>query len=233
MLIGSRRSRVALSGLGVAAALMAGAVACGSGGGDGEKDTEPATAAKSVAPEELCGGAAISAGAGKGLEVITGSSAFEESGARATVADAARALKETFTGSTSGEGDICRVHTPEGTKDVEVRITWNLLGAGPGDAAPASKYTVLDMGERAGAAVDGAFVDFACRSGELSGPQGSPAHVAVNAEPGGMPTEPGSDAEALKGAYATVVHSVSLAMAQELGCESDGGLPRTPVTTRK
>ncbi|WP_327118076.1 hypothetical protein OG206_20335 [Streptomyces sp. NBC_01341] len=186
-----------------------------------------------MAPEELCGGAAISAGAGKGLEAITGSSEFEESGAKATVADAARALKKTFTGSTSSDGDICRIHTPEGMKDVEVRIIWNLLGAGPGDAAPASKYTVLDMGERSGAAVDGAFVDFACRSGELSGFQGSPAHVAVNVELGGMPTEPGGDAGALKDAYATVVHSVSLAMAQELGCESNGGLPESPVLAPK
>jgi hypothetical protein len=45
----------------------------------------------------------------------------------------------------------------------------------------------------------------------------------------GTPTEPEGDTEALKDAYVTVAHSFSLAMAKELGCEKNGGLPQKPV----
>ncbi|MGJ3561177.1 hypothetical protein ACR6C2_34600 [Streptomyces sp. INA 01156] len=55
------------------------------------------------------------------------------------------------------------------------------------------------------------------------------AHVAIGVERWGMPKEPEGDVEALKDAYATVAHSVSLAMARELRCEKDGGLPERPV----
>lgn len=37
-----------------------------------------------------------------------------------------------------------------------------------------------------------------------------------------------ADAGALKVAYATVTHSVSLAMAKRSGCENDGGLDARP-----
>ncbi|MFI2424329.1 hypothetical protein ACH5A7_09535 [Streptomyces sp. NPDC018955] len=44
-----------------------------------------------------------------------------------------------------------------------------------------------------------------------------------------MPTEPEGDVEALKDAYATVAHSFSPAMAEELRCERNGGLPARPA----
>lgn len=229
MLIGVRRTRGVIPGLAVAASLLVGVVGCDSGGEEGGSEAESAAVAKSVAPGKLCGGTALSAGAGKELEAITGSSRFEASGRKATVAHAALVLTETFTSSTSGDGDVCRVYTPEGATGDELRITWHLSDKGPGDAAPASKYTVLDMGERAGTAWDGAFVDFACRSGELSGSEGSAAHIAVNIAPAGTPEEPGADAKTLKKAYATVAHSFALAMAKELGCEGDAGLQTQPL----
>jgi hypothetical protein len=100
-----------------------------------------------------------------------------------------------------------------------------LSGSAPA-GAPASKFTVLEMGEQAGTAPDGAFVEVACRSGDLPG--SAPAHVGIDVERGGMPTEPEGDPEALKDAYATVAHSFSLAMAGELGCEDAGGLKAQP-----
>ncbi|WP_416518298.1 hypothetical protein [Streptomyces achromogenes] len=44
-----------------------------------------------------------------------------------------------------------------------------------------------------------------------------------------MPKPPEGDIKALKNAYATVAHSFSLAMAKELRCEKNGGLPAKPV----
>lgn len=48
-----------------------------------------------------------------------------------------------------------------------------------------------------------------------------------------MPTDPEGAPDALKDAYATVAHSFSLAMAKELGCEDNAGLPETPDLTPK
>jgi hypothetical protein len=44
-----------------------------------------------------------------------------------------------------------------------------------------------------------------------------------------LPKEPEGDIEALKDAYVTVARSFSLAMAKELRCEKNGGLPARPV----
>ncbi|MEU6596742.1 hypothetical protein [Streptomyces flaveolus] len=168
----------------------------------------------------------MSADASKALKVITGSSRFEASAERYTVARAAADVVETFPTPTVTK-DVCRVYTPLGTPEVELRITWNLEdGAPTGTSAP--NFTVLKMGERAVAAADKAYVFFACRSDELAGSSGA-AHIVIGVERGGVPKEPDGDIEALKDAYATVAHSFSLAMAKELRCEKNGGLPARPV----
>ncbi|MEV6803451.1 hypothetical protein [Streptomyces sp. NPDC051132] len=206
----------------MAGSLFLGATACG---GDGDEDGIPKDY-KVVAGTRLCGGDAVSADASKALKVITGSSRFEASAERYTVAQAAANLVEAFPASTVTK-DVCRVYTPIGTPDVELRITWNLEdGAPTGTSAP--DFTVLRMGERAMAAADKAYVFFACRSEKLAG-SSSAAHIAIGVERGGMPKEPEGDIEVLKDAYATVAHSFSLAMAKELRCEKNGGLPARPV----
>jgi hypothetical protein len=181
---------------------------------------------KVVAGTQLCGGDAVSADASRALKVITGSSRFEASAERYTVAQAAADLVEAFPSPTVTK-DVCRVYTPIGTPDFELRITWDLVDGAPTDP-PAPKFTVLKMGEDAVAAADMAYVQFACRSDKLSG-SSTAAHIVIGVERGGMPKEPDGDVEALKDAYATVAHSFSLAMAKELRCEKNGGLPARPV----
>ncbi|MEU0299553.1 hypothetical protein ABZ252_08810 [Streptomyces sp. NPDC006175] len=213
--------RRATVGLAMAVSLLAGAVGCG----EGEKSRAEEAWEQSVAPERLCGGAAVSARAGKALKVITGSSRFEASSDDYTVAGAAKDLKDRFTSSVTGRGDVCRVYVPVGVPGDSLRITWRLSGSAP-TGAPASKYTALEMGEQAGTAPDRAFVTFACRGGELPGV--APAHVEIEVWNEALPGEPDGDAEALKDAYATVAHSFSLAMASEMGCEDGGGLEAQP-----
>ncbi|MEW2514109.1 MULTISPECIES: hypothetical protein [Streptomyces] len=168
----------------------------------------------------------MSADASKALKVITGSSRFEASAEKYTVAKAAASLVGTFPGSTVPK-DACRVYTPIGTPDFELRITWDLADNAPtGPSAP--QFTELKMGERAVAAADKAYVFFACRSDRLSA-SSEVAHIIVGVERGGMPKPPEGDGETLKDAYATVAHSFSLAMARELRCEKNGGLPAKPV----
>ncbi|MET9589419.1 hypothetical protein ABZY45_00395 [Streptomyces sp. NPDC006516] len=204
-----------LVGTVTAVTLLVGAVGCG---GSGPDRSLPAT----VAGTDLCGGDAVSADAAGSLEVIMGSSRFEGSGEKGTVAHAAQELAGKFSSSSTGDGDVCRIYAP----DEELRINWHLSGSAPVGDGPATKFTVLKMGERALAATDGSFLRFGCRSGELTGTE--PAHIEIGVERGGMPTEPEGDPQALKDAYATVAHSFSLAMAKELGCEDDGGLEAQP-----
>ncbi|MFC5958227.1 hypothetical protein ACFP51_28350 [Streptomyces pratens] len=181
---------------------------------------------KVVAGTQLCGGRAVSADASKALKVITGASRFEASAEEYTVAQAATALVEAFPDSTVTK-DVCRVYTPIGMPDFDLRITWRLADGAP-TGAPAPEFTVLKMGEEALAAEDKAYVFFACRSDRLLN-SSRVGHIVIGVRHWAVPTEPEGDVEALKDAYATVAHSVSLAMAKELRCEKDGGLPARPV----
>ncbi|MEV4342038.1 hypothetical protein [Streptomyces sp. NPDC049590] len=169
----------------------------------------------------------MSADAAKALKVITGSSRFEASSKEYTVAQAAADFAEAFWDPKVYRGDACRVYLPIGAPHFQLRITWRRVDGAP-TGTPAPKFTVLEMGEETLAAADMAYVQFACRTDKLADPLG-PAHIVVGVERWGMPKPPEGDVRALKNAYATVAHSFSLAMAKELRCEKNGGLPAKPV----
>ncbi len=181
---------------------------------------------KVVTGTQLCGGKAVSADAAKALKVITGTSQFEASAAEYTVAQAAADLVDAFPATTVTK-DVCRVYTPIGTPDFDLRITWRLAD-GVSTEPPAPNFTQLKMGEDAVTAADKAYVQFACRSEKLLH-SSTVGHIVIGVRHWAMPREPEGDVEALKDAYATVAHSVSLAMAKELRCEKNGGLPAEPV----
>ncbi|MFF2523772.1 hypothetical protein [Streptomyces liangshanensis] len=193
------------------------ATGCGGGGDDAPKEPEP------VAGTQLCGGHALSADASRALKVITGESRFEPSGEEYTLARAAADLSDAYLNPRVYRGDACRIYTPPGTPDFELRITWRWVDGAPTDDL-ASKFTVLKMGELALAAADSANVQFGCRTDKFAG-TATAAHILIDVARGGMPKPPEGDVEALKDAYATVAHSYSLAMAKELGCQKNGGLP--------
>ncbi|MET7610715.1 hypothetical protein ABZX97_06355 [Streptomyces seoulensis] len=207
----------------MAASLLLGATGCS---GDEHKDGLPKDY-KVVAGTELCGGDAISADASRALKVITGSSRFEASSMSYTVGRAAADLAAESSGSAVGSEDACRIFTPIGTPSFQLRIRWALEDAAPtGTSAP--KFTVLKMGERTVTAADSAIVFFKCRSDKLlDSPEA--AHVVIEVQHWAMPREPEGNIKALKNAYATVAHSFSLAMAKELRCDKNGGLPTKPV----
>ncbi|MFH9430942.1 hypothetical protein ACH4JZ_21995 [Streptomyces sp. NPDC017615] len=220
----SRRSvrRVLLSPA-VASALVLGVTGCG---GDGDNDGLPKDY-KIVSGTQLCGGNTISSEASTALKVITGASRFEASSEKYTVSQAASDLASATPGLTAGRENACRVFTPIGTPHFKLSITWRLAEKAPSGAA-SSKFTVLKMGDETLAAADKAYVFFECRSDKLLGTSGE-AHIVIGVERGGMPKDPQDNVEALKNAYATVAHSYSLAMAKELRCEKNGGLPAKPV----
>ncbi|MFJ7773306.1 hypothetical protein ACIQ1J_34245 [Streptomyces sp. NPDC097107] len=220
IVISRRPVRAGLLATAVVGLMCLGAAGCG---GDGDEKV----ADKDVAGTRLCGGDAVSADASKALKVITGASRFGTTAEQSTVSHAATDLVEAWPNSTGGRDDVCRIYTADGTPDFALRVTWGLEG-GPPTGAPAPDFTVLQMGERTLAAANRASVRFACRSDTFPDSTEA-AHVAIGVERWGMPTEPEGNVEALKDAYATVAHSFSLAMAKELGCEKNGGLPAKPV----
>ncbi|MEW2131370.1 hypothetical protein [Streptomyces sp. NPDC005435] len=221
----SRRSvRAGLLSAAVAGSLLLGATGCS---GDEDKTGLPKDY-KVVAGTQLCGGNSISADASKALKVITGASRFEASSKSYTVAQAASDLALATPDLTVGREDACRVFTPIGTPHFKLVITWRLADSAPTDSPAAPEFTVLKMGDETLAAADKAYVFFACRSDKLVGSSGE-AHIVIGVERGGMPKDPQDNVRALKNAYATVAHSFSLAMAKQLRCENNGGLPARPV----
>ncbi|MEU3249796.1 hypothetical protein [Streptomyces sp. NPDC006997] len=202
----------------VVASLLLGVTGCGGGGDE--------ASAKEVAGTELCGGEAVSGEASKALKVIAGSSRFEASEEKYTVARAASDLVETWPRTTIGREVLCRIFT-SGTPRIQLKITWGVGASSPtGDPGP--RFTVLKMGEGTLVAEDKAYLHFACRSDGLPTARKT-AHVLIGVERWSMPKVPDVDVETLKNAYVTVAHSFSLAMAKELRCEKNGGLPARPV----
>ncbi|WP_244173817.1 hypothetical protein [Streptomyces recifensis] len=221
--MGRRSARRGLLSAGLAGSLLLGATGCG---GDGDEDGLPKDY-KVVAGTQLCGGNAISTEASKALKTITGASRFEASSKEYTVAQAASALASAYPGSTVGGTNACRIFTPIGTPPFKLAITWRLADSAPSDDPASPKFTVLKMGEETLAGTEQAYVFFACQSDKL-GAAGE-AHIVIGVERGGMPRDPQDNIKALKNAYATVAHSFSLAMAKELRCDKNGGLPPKPV----
>ncbi|MFD4236438.1 hypothetical protein [Streptomyces sp. NPDC058542] len=78
---------------------------------------------------------------------------------------------------------------------------------------------------QAARSLSGAVVQFACRSAKPPG--STPARIRLGVERW-SPADPEGDPETLTDAYATVAHSISLAMAKELDCENNGGLEARP-----
>ncbi|MFI7287278.1 hypothetical protein ACIBRY_11625 [Streptomyces anulatus] len=116
-LSGGRASSV---GVVIAGLLAFAAVGC-SGDGDADATREPPTGAI-----ELCGGEAVSAEAAESLKVITGSSRFEESDEKSTVAQAARSLSEAFDLPGADDGDICQVFAIDAVRSDRLEVTWEL-----------------------------------------------------------------------------------------------------------
>lgn len=214
-----------LSGV-LAGLLCLGSAACSGGQKEGGNPKVPKDY-KVVAGTELCGGDAISVEASRALELITGMSRFEASTEKYTVARAAEDIVDAYPDLNVGRRDICGVYPPIGKPGFEIRISWG-ASSSPPTGSPASKFTELKMGERTVAAADKAMVFFSCRGARLPDSLGL-AHLIIMVERWAIPRESEENVKALKDAYATVAHSVALAMAKELRCQKNGGLPERPV----
>lgn len=212
---------------GCLAAAMAGSLFVGATGCGGDEDNTSKAADEAVTGTQLCGGNAMSADAAKALKVMTGSSRFEASGKKYTVTQAAENLVAEYPITpTDGTEDACLVFTPVGTPEVELKISWRVADE-VSTGVPGEEFIALKMGEWAVTSPEKALLQFACTSDKLGQSAGA-AHIEIGVQRWGMPKKPDDGNGALKDAYATVAHSFSLAMAKELHCEGNGGLPARP-----
>lgn len=194
--------------------------------GCSDDDGAPSPNEKPVAGTKVCGGNAVSPEASRALKVITGTSRFAASSEKSSIAKAATNIIDSYPDIVSLE-DICRIFTAPGEREFQLRITWDMDQSPPkGDFG--SKFTVLKMGEQTVASSDSAYVEFACRGARLPDSLGL-SYLEIGVKRWLFSAESEADPEALKYAYATVAHSVALALAKELRCEKNGGLPERPV----
>lgn len=212
---GGRRRR-----LGCASIILVLAVSgCGDEGGERRESNSSAPAGR------LCGDASVFTNTGEALDVIAGGKGGRVGDNGADLADVVEELDATRQSTTRKTGDVCRVYALSGDRTQRLRVFWQLTPDSEGESAP--KYTMLDMGEGAGAAWDSAYVTFACDTEKPS--DASPDYVSVFAESQNSSIEPRGKAETLKNAYVTIAHAFSLAMAKRMGCRDNAGLLEKPV----
>lgn len=215
--------RVSLSAAAVALGLLL--TACGSD----EKEQPRVTAA------QQCDGT-LSPAAAKALESVLRAEKFLEAdsgGLKRTVdqliEDQARE------GRPPGHPAMCEVTTDQG---LEMRVEFRLYERDDlyddGRDWTTSGRHLYALGREASSDNETARLFVGCTSPRLKGSSERPAPIQGLLRfdkplKGALP----DNTPATREAYLTVLHSVTLAVVKELGCENDAGLPERPVLTEK
>ncbi|PJE96826.1 hypothetical protein CUT44_16055 [Streptomyces carminius] len=135
-------------------------------------------------------------------------------------------------GSPRNVHDFCLIYTDKSADLTDVAITFEITDSdrlgNPDDLDP--DYSIYPMGRRTLSAEDKAVVYFECAGSEMNSSTDSPALIKSELRHRYDPAVKGQEA---KEANMTVLHSAALAVARELKCEDDGGLPAEPVLTPK
>ncbi|WP_329457630.1 hypothetical protein [Streptomyces sp. NBC_01497] len=203
--------------------LAAGLVGCG-GGGDEAAKTIPAT--------QVCDGRISSAGAAS-VEFLTGTKKFSPSGndlSDVTLPKVAAALSNEWVPKEGGNPipkPACAITTLKGGS-AELSVGFSTTTSESADGPVADTLKKYDVGRRALVGVARAYLYFDCASPKFYGStQQKPAVVlgqlTNNAEGQGRYHPKGGE-EKVREANLTVLHSLSLVMAKELGCVGNAGL---------
>ncbi|MGW8359188.1 hypothetical protein ACWGK1_01240 [Streptomyces wedmorensis] len=142
-------------------------------------------------------------------------------------------------GRPPGHPSMCEVTTDASPKSgIDVDVWLNDSGSLYDDGT--TKWwnqgrSLYAMGREASADTKSAALFVGCSSPRLKGSDKQPTSIGAELKfdkpvKGAYP----ADTPATREAYLTVLHSVTLAVVKELGCENNAGLPETPVfETRK
>jgi hypothetical protein len=211
------RRRDAVLAATVSIALCFGATACG--GND-----EPA--AKRTAAKDQCGGV-LSPAALTALEQVMGKQ-FSDA-ADATADETVEQLRSDYGKrlNWSRGKQFCEISKTDGGVN-SMTVSFSLYApddlSGSNHAANLHAYP---MGKEALAGAEDAYLYFECVSPELEGSKSRPARVAGHLSQ----AEPPSDTEEVHKANMAVLHSAAVAVAGELKCEGNAGLPADPKLT--
>jgi hypothetical protein len=211
------RRRDAVLAATVSIALCFGATACG--GND-----EPA--AKRTAAKDQCGGV-LSPAALTALEQVMGKQ-FSDA-ADATADETVEQLRSDYGKrlNWSRGKQFCEISKTDGGVN-SMTVSFSLYApddlSGSNHAANLHAYP---MGKEALAGAEDAYLYFECVSPELEGSKSRPARVAGHLSQ----SEPPSDTEEVHKANMAVLHSAAVAVAGELKCEGNAGLPADPKLT--
>ncbi|MFF5427211.1 MULTISPECIES: hypothetical protein [unclassified Streptomyces] len=211
----------------VSTVLALGLLLTACGGGEG---------ATEVGAAQQCDGT-LSPGAAEALERVMGAKTFqaaEGSGLRRTAQDLA---EDHAKGDLHGQHPaMCEVRhqsdRPLLTVDFHLYGEDDLYDTGKGAKAPGRH--LYAMGREAVVDDRSASLFVQCSSPELKGSERKPAPIEGFLRFSKAPSEElPPNTPATREAYLTVLHSVTLAVVKELGCENNAGLPERPVLTEK
>ncbi|MER5311254.1 hypothetical protein ABT034_26080 [Streptomyces sp. NPDC002773] len=194
--------------------------ACGSG------EEEPPQAAQQC--DETLSPTAVGS-----LESVLGTKEFHSKGtglertANVLVEDQARV------GRPPGHPDMCEVIADTGPRfrvKIDFRVYENADRFDDGTKWTAAGRYLYGMGREASANNRTADLFVGCSSSRLKGSEEEPAPIAgsLRFDKPIKGTYP-ANTPATREAYLTVLHSVTLAVVKELGCENNAGLPEKPV----
>ncbi|MFI8502448.1 hypothetical protein ACIGFK_28680 [Streptomyces sp. NPDC085524] len=211
---------------------VVGAVLLAGCSGDGAEPSGPTE----LTAAQVCPGGMLGPDAVRGLEKVTGATVFAppENGESKGVPGVADLLVAGYAkaGASLG-GPVCKA-TPLDDKNrrkasVSFEIQSDLQRTGEHSESGQGRYWEYDLGRNALAISRQAMLFFDCASTRLGGLEKVvPVAASVSVSEGSKGDEP-----ELREANLAIVHSAALAMAKELGCKDNGGLPDRLVVKEK
>ena len=196
------------SGLLAAFVLLAG---CGS--------NDESSGEKPVKAASLCEGS-LSPKARGAMELIAGTKEFLPLDSSSAKRAAEEIIDDYLLGSRNKDRDVCRIHEPGTNEIAEITMQFSLDdGKFLSSSGDDTSFKAYDIGQKSLASPKKAVLYIECRSAKLS-------DTSANLLRGELLNRdsPAGDAEDLRRANLTVLHSVALALTKELGCADNAGL---------
>ncbi|MFE4916614.1 hypothetical protein ACFRCX_34515 [Streptomyces sp. NPDC056652] len=209
---------------GAVLALSLGVSACGGG----TEDEGP----RFVGAEKLCAGI-LSGDTARAMETIVGAKTFGRTG-NDPLEGTASAIEGFYADSPDGRKyvgskEFC-VFAGSAREAGRLSVNFGIYRAGDASRTThsASQYPYR-LGKRALAGFDSSTLYFECVSSQMDGSDELPARINARSRLSGPEGWEVEDTRATREAHLTVLHAAALAVAKELGCENDGGLPEKVV----
>ena len=206
----------------IAVGLLVGVTACG-GGDDGRKPSP-------VGTKELCDGI-FSPAAAKALETNLGVKKSELHSRGDSLDKTAELIVfEVDHFGVNPENptqyQFCSIYTPSRRGDLPaLDLTFELVDRSRfDDSSPASSYDTYRMGRWSLASKNRSAIYFECASHKMESTKRTPALIRTYL----FKEEASNDGSNIQEANLTITHAAALALARELECKDNGGLPTEP-----